>query len=214
MIIAIAWNLRKRSNGWLARLLRWLGCPDGADWHNKAALCVMPPPDLAAAAPAELVKFLNCAGIYVAPGMLPADPETATEKEYEPLRRSCSNFLAVYQYFRCVQSLMCIEHEGLAAQALLGLTRLQLPSPAYGQEGAQRMRHVAASQAEQLRAVLLDDARYTEHLSPPDRDVALNGGLERYIARAEHVVDWWMDEVDQRPRRSCFRQPTNYELVA
>lgn len=24
----------------------------------------------------------------------------------------------------------------------------------------------------------------------------------------------WMDEVDQRPRRSCFRQPTNFEILA
>lgn len=61
-LIAVAWNLRKHSNCWLARLLRWLGCPDAADRHNKAALCVMSPPNLDAASPAELVTFFNRAG--------------------------------------------------------------------------------------------------------------------------------------------------------
>lgn len=52
----------RHSNSWLARLLRWLRCPDRADQHNKEALCVMPPPDFETASPAELVKFYNRAG--------------------------------------------------------------------------------------------------------------------------------------------------------
>ncbi|KAL4419528.1 hypothetical protein ABPG77_005759 [Micractinium sp. CCAP 211/92] len=210
----MAWNLKRHSNGLLARLLRWLGCPDGADLHNKSALCVMTPPALETASPAELVKFFNRAGIYAAPGMLPADPEAVSEEEYRALRSAAPEFLGAYQYFRSMQSLMCIEHEGLAAQALLGLSRLQLPSPAYSQEGAKRLRLVVASQAERLRVQLLDDRSYAEHLPPPDREMAASGGLERWIVRAEHVLERWIDLVDQRPRRSCFRQPTNYELIA
>lgn len=61
-LVAMAWNLKRHSNGLLARLLRWLGCPDSADLHNKSALCVMTPPALDTASPAELVKFFNRAG--------------------------------------------------------------------------------------------------------------------------------------------------------
>lgn len=39
----------------------------------------------------------GCAGIYVAPGMLPADPEMALEGEFEALRRAAPAFLPVYQ---------------------------------------------------------------------------------------------------------------------
>ncbi len=76
-------------------------------------------------------------------------------------------------------------------QALLGLSRLQLPSPAYSQEGAKRLRLVVASQAERLRVQLLDDRSYAEHLPPPDRWVPALRGLVPYAAGWGGGVGWW-----------------------
>ncbi|KAL4433652.1 hypothetical protein ABPG75_000093 [Micractinium tetrahymenae] len=190
-VIAVAWGLKEQPDDWMDCLLRRLHSPDSADRHNEAALRVMAPPDLRAASCEDLVKFLNRAGIRVQLGMLPADPESASDEDCEPLRRTCYDFVGVYQFFRTVLCWKHIKHEDSAALALLGLKRLAARTPGYDPERRQRMQQLAARQAQELRAVLLDDQHFLEYLPEEDRNVVLEGELESDIARAVQVLDRW-----------------------
>ncbi|KAL4433656.1 hypothetical protein ABPG75_000097 [Micractinium tetrahymenae] len=129
-------------------------------------------------------------------------------------------------YFLAALCYMHILDKRSAAEALLGLRRLQgaRPALAIGPQGGQRMHKVTDHQAETLRVNLLDHQQYLHYLPADERDAALID-LEADIRRAERIKDesaraarahirWWC-KMGWFPEltRSCYRAPAIDEVL-